>query len=305
MNHGQTQRAQPPFESLPLRPGDPPFSAWGLYGLDDELGTLNLLTDHVVADAAREIRTGQRIGLDLPLDFAARPSHDRKPLTHTINRKDPRLVHDDELSFNTQISTQWDGFRHYGYQLERVFYNNVSVSEISGPGRPDAAGTDAWYKGPSITSKLGIQAWCRQGIVGRGILLDYRRWCDKNAKGYKLLSDHAIDVDDLEACAREQGVQWRAGDILCIRTGWTVGYFELTEDEKLAFSHETPTSHVGVATSVKTLRWLWEKGFSAVCSDTPGWERWPALPGDGEVGGIGKLRLHEVLLNGWGMPIGK
>ena len=51
----------PDFEDLPLRKGDPPYSAWGLYGDTDELGTLNRLTDERVAAAAKsEIRTGQR-----------------------------------------------------------------------------------------------------------------------------------------------------------------------------------------------------------------------------------------------------
>lgn len=97
----------------------------------------------------------------------------------------------------------------------------------------------------------------------------------------------------------------KEGDILLVRAGWMVGYQELDDKAKLDFSFETPTSHVGLKTSVKTLEWLWERGFSACASDTPGWERWPALLGEGEVGGIGRLRLHEVMLNGWGMPIGE
>ena len=56
-----TDNGIPPFDSLPLRKGDPPYSAWGLYGDDDELGTLNRLTDERVLAAARsEIRTGAR-----------------------------------------------------------------------------------------------------------------------------------------------------------------------------------------------------------------------------------------------------
>lgn len=51
----------PSFTSLPLREGDPPHSAWGLYGADDQLGTLNRLTDERVKNAAsEEIRTGER-----------------------------------------------------------------------------------------------------------------------------------------------------------------------------------------------------------------------------------------------------
>lgn len=51
----------PNFEDLPLRKGDPHHSAWGLYGDNDELGTLNRLTDERVVEAARaELKTGAR-----------------------------------------------------------------------------------------------------------------------------------------------------------------------------------------------------------------------------------------------------
>jgi len=51
----------PPFEDLPLRKGDPHHSAWGLYGKDDEIGTLNRLTNEKVVDAARgEAKSGVR-----------------------------------------------------------------------------------------------------------------------------------------------------------------------------------------------------------------------------------------------------
>lgn len=33
-------RTYPAFADLPLRQGDPPLSAWGLWGEEDELGTL-------------------------------------------------------------------------------------------------------------------------------------------------------------------------------------------------------------------------------------------------------------------------
>lgn len=56
-----TEDGIPEFDQLPLRDGDPPYSAWGLYGDRDELGTLNRLTDQRVAEAARtEIKTGAR-----------------------------------------------------------------------------------------------------------------------------------------------------------------------------------------------------------------------------------------------------
>lgn len=298
-----TQR--PKFDELPLGSKDPPFSAWGLYGPDDELGTLNLITPDAVVKAAKEIQLGIRIGLDLPLDFSARPSHYRQPLTHTVLRKHPRLVHDDVLNFNSQISTQWDGFRHYGYQREQVFYGGVKTEQISGPADTTKQGMDAWYQGPSVSPRLGIHHWTKEGIVGRGVLLDYYRWAEKQGKHYDPLSGHAISADDLQACAEAQGVQFESGDILLVRTGWTLGYRGLDHDGKIKFSHAEPTILTGVETSIATARWLWSNEFSACGGDAPGWEKWPALPGAGEVGGIGHYRLHEIMLNGWGMPIGK
>lgn len=57
----------PSLDQLPLRKGDPPHSAWGLWGDGPEsaLGSLNYLTDESVQKAVREeIRTGERVGLE-------------------------------------------------------------------------------------------------------------------------------------------------------------------------------------------------------------------------------------------------
>lgn len=51
-------RSKPRFEDLPLNPSHPQGSAWGLWGEDDERGTLNLITDEVTLAARHELRTG-------------------------------------------------------------------------------------------------------------------------------------------------------------------------------------------------------------------------------------------------------
>ena len=71
----------PAFNDLPLREGDPPYSAWGLWGENDNIGALvyiqstsfigecllilyqNWLSQEVVKDAAAEIREGLRFSL--------------------------------------------------------------------------------------------------------------------------------------------------------------------------------------------------------------------------------------------------
>lgn len=63
----------PRLDQLPLRQGDPPNSAWGLWGdgPDSALGSLNYLSEQVVLKAAREeIRTGERVGLKYVSGYA-------------------------------------------------------------------------------------------------------------------------------------------------------------------------------------------------------------------------------------------
>ena len=97
--------ARPPFDSFPLRNGDPPFSAWRLYGDDDQLGTLNLLTrENTLAAAKGEIQTGIRVALDPLLDALLAPSIGRRKLTQTIVRVGDNIpAHDDVLECNTQL----------------------------------------------------------------------------------------------------------------------------------------------------------------------------------------------------------
>lgn len=103
----------PAFEDLPLDKSGPPGNAWGLFGDNDELGRLNLLTPARVADAASEIREGIRISLDWPLNKPIKISSFRQQFKHEILPVSD-AINDDAVSLNTQCSTQWDGFRHYG-----------------------------------------------------------------------------------------------------------------------------------------------------------------------------------------------
>ncbi len=60
----------PRYDDLPRPPDDPtglPLS-WGVWGPDDQVGTLNRITDATVAAARDEIRTGRRFNINLPLD---------------------------------------------------------------------------------------------------------------------------------------------------------------------------------------------------------------------------------------------
>lgn len=45
-----TQKQLPTYDQLPIDPKYPPHTAWGVWGEQDNLGTLNLLTEDRVID---------------------------------------------------------------------------------------------------------------------------------------------------------------------------------------------------------------------------------------------------------------
>ncbi|KAI1477947.1 hypothetical protein F4774DRAFT_411384 [Daldinia eschscholtzii] len=275
----------PNFEDLPLRKTDPHYSAWGLYGDKDELGTLNRLTDERVAAAAKnEIKTGHRISLNWPLNAQPEKSFfQRHVFTQSLIRKAPRVVNDDVWTFNSQVSTQWDGLRHYAYQREARFYNGVTMEDIHGVSED----------GERRSTVNGIHAWAEQGIVGRGVLVDYHSWRlaqpAANLKPYDPFKSDAIPLEDLQACLAAQGTE--------VKFGFTATYPQKTDAELAAYKSVVPHHFGGVERSEALLRWIWEH-FSAVAGDQPSFESWPAPPESPHI-------LHEILLSGWGCPIGE
>ncbi|OCL06300.1 hypothetical protein AOQ84DRAFT_411421 [Glonium stellatum] len=294
---------RPPFSSLPLDPTGPPGNAWGLYGTSDSLGALNLLTPATVAAAATEIKTGERVSLDWPLNKPSYPSFDRNPFeSKIVNRskgEQKRSVNDDVLHFNTQCSSQWDGFRHYGYQKAKKYYNGHTQKELENPG------------------VIGIDAWVEKGgIVGRGILLDYVSFCEKHSLALSAFTSTAIPLSHLCELIAEQNISFRAGDILFLRSGFTTAYERLSIDEQKALAERPSPDFIGLEATTGVLRWIWESGFAAVASDAPSFERapiagphtakggqWKGEAWEGEI--VGGGLLHQWLLGGWGLPIGE
>ncbi|KAL8944019.1 MAG: hypothetical protein Q9216_000728 [Gyalolechia sp. 2 TL-2023] len=271
----------PEFEALPLHLGDPPHSAWGLYGPDDQLGSLNRLTDEIVTQAARdEIRTGSRISLNWPLDAQRVPSFGRQAFHKNVFQKPPRTVNDDVWTFNTQSSTQWDGLRHFAYQKEEKFYNGVTLKDIYST---------------QDSSMNGIHVWAEKGIVGRGILLDFHSWRLAHDVTYNPFETGAISLEQMHAVLRDQGTQIRYGDILFIRSGYVDAFSKIAQEKIEELASVIPPHLSGVEQSKGVLEWIW-KNFSAVAGDQPSFECWPSRE---------DWALHEVLLSGWGMPIGE
>ncbi|KAG6354474.1 hypothetical protein INS49_004491 [Diaporthe citri] len=98
---------RPGFDDLPLRKGGPKASAWGLWGDDDELGTLNLLTPSIVKAAAAEVVTGETVALKKLADIAKK----------TITGRGVLL---DWQSWATEQGIQIDHFASHGIPLSQL-----------------------------------------------------------------------------------------------------------------------------------------------------------------------------------------
>lgn len=189
---------------------------------------------------------------------------------------------DDEVEFNTQCSSQWDSLIHYHHQPTGLGYNgcatNVNALE-QGFGNEDHAcdlpTLNHWHK--------------RGGLVGRGVLLDYRAYAETKGISYSCFTDHRITIQDLEDVARHQGTELRHGDILIVRSGFTEDLAGQSgeKQEELLGSHKC----VGVEGTPESAKWFWNKHFAAVAGDAIAFEALPPKREDGSDGTIAELGM--------------
>ncbi|KAJ7119131.1 putative cyclase-domain-containing protein [Mycena epipterygia] len=288
--------------SLPTYDELPPFNnfpgcAWGVWGAQDELGTVNLLTDALVKQSAtKEIQTGKTVSLNWPLNFPDKPMFGRLPpeIKMIQKQKEGRnYSRDDEIHINTQSGTQWDGMRHFPILEHEMFYNNTPSSTLPRGHHPIP---DPLEIDPSLT-RIGIQNWADHGICGRAVLVDLVTFLSKDGVlPYDPWTTHPITVPQIEACAKAQGVQFRRGDILILRVGFIKKYYESTQDSRDSLRGK-PETFAGIEQSEEMKRFLWDNHFAAIASDQPSLERWPPPSG--------VPHLHQTILGLWGMPIGE
>ncbi|KAI1864499.1 uncharacterized protein JN550_008786 [Neoarthrinium moseri] len=299
----------PDFDSLPTVDGMPQGCAWGVFdrnGKKDLLGTLNLLTQPVVATACAEARDGVSISLNWPLNAMRLPTPGRiRPAHKIINFKEEGSVDgsgwDDELHFNTQASSQWDSLVHWQHQETELAYNGI---EVTREGLSASSTTDNTM--PTLDHWHGVG-----GLAARGVLIDFKAWYEGEAAAdgktgldavFHPLNGHRITVQEIETVAKYQGVEFRRGDVLIIRTGAT----EILESMQPAdFAKLQNFGMAGMHGVMESVKWLWNQHFAAVAGDAIAFEAlWP-LKEDGSAGAAKDLVLHPWLLSMFGMSIGE
>ncbi|KAF7364348.1 hypothetical protein MSAN_01095100 [Mycena sanguinolenta] len=284
----------PTYDQLPLHPSFPPRRPHGVSG--DELGALNHIRNATILGAKSEIQLGKTFNLNLQLSMPDPPLiPNRRPLIHAIQ---PFAGYqDDVITLNTQISTQFDGLRHFPYstnlsQSTYQFYNDlITFDDIMAPGG---------------SATLGIQNTAEKGIAGRGILLDWAGWMESKNASFDVFSAIGIPTSDLDAVATWQGLDptslFKPGDFLVVRTGFTKQYTALSPHAQaiLPYREDANASFIGLEASDATLRWIWDKKLSLVGGDHPAFETLPI--GNFLIDGV-QRSLHQVFIGGWGLNI--
>jgi kynurenine formamidase len=265
------------------------YSNWGRWGPEDQLGTLNHILETDIVAASGLVRTGRVFSLAIPLDENGPQSggFGRFNPIHLMIRDGNAAVTgttvrdfyggrdrwirgtDDLLILPLQSGTQWDSLAHIVFDGQ--IYNGYDATTVGSKGalRNDIANA-------------------RDRVVGRGVLLDVAR-----SRGRPWLEPgEQIHAEDLEACARAQGVTVGRGDLVLIRTGQIAQCRDAG-----AWGDYAGGPAPGLA--LDTAAWIFDRELAAVATDTWGMEVLPNQTTDVF------QPLHIILIVHMGLLVGE
>ncbi|WP_280270085.1 cyclase family protein [Nocardia wallacei] len=250
---------------------------WGRWGREDEIGTLNLVTDDVVRAAAACVRSGRRVPLAVPLSHKGiqtgmikgrvNPLHSMIAVNRELFGPGTVAVSDDVVTFGLQAGTHWDAWTHVSYGGR--IYNGRPADSITA------------HDGAAFS---GIEK--ARHLVSRGVLLDVAA-----ARGVdRLAGDHAVTPEDLAAAEEFGRVRVRAGDVVLVRTGQIRLFLA---GDRTGYAVPSP------GLSVRCPSWFHDRDVAAVANDTLTFEITPP-----ELENVW-LAVHALHLVEMGMPQGQ
>jgi kynurenine formamidase len=177
---------------------------WGRWDDGGRRGALNHLTQARIAAAVRLADTGETVSLSRPLRTEAGIDMPT-PADHYMTM----LTDVDIGSGSVRFAKDYIGADYHNEGHSHIdAFSHVAFDGLLFDGKPDRMVT-------SRGARAGDVEVLRDGLVGRGVLLDVPRvrgvaWVEPG--------DHVFR-EDLEAAERAQGVTVGPGDILLVRTG--------------------------------------------------------------------------------------
>ena len=258
---------------------------WGRWGKDDELGSINYLTNAEVLRGARAVRSGKVFTLGVPL---GRKEGD--PIYPGRGQPVKTMAMDKGFYYN-------EGAPVFPGGLE--YADDVIFMYVQGTTQYDALGhvwyDDKLYNGYDARTTIGglkkcsIEPIAKHGVVGRGVLLDVARF-----KGVEnLAAGQQITLDDLLKTAEKQKVKLEKHDIPVIRTGWMRLFYEKGPD---AFFPNKTINEPGITDEPAMIRWFHEMEIPSLTVDTIACEQTTS-----SVSNV-FLPLHGALLRDLGIP---
>lgn len=167
-------------------------------------GALGLITPDRVAAAAREVRAGRHVGLAAPVETqrgpdSAQPAEHRMtgPVAGRIDPRGEQFTWDDfRMNIHGDVDSHLDALCHVIY--DGTLHGGVDAASVT----------------PGGAEELSV-AVARDGIVGRGVLLDIPR-----LRGVPWLEPgDVVTGEELAAAEAAQQVRVGAGDLLFVRVG--------------------------------------------------------------------------------------
>jgi kynurenine formamidase len=174
------------------------------WGSTDRRGALNNISAAMVVAAAGEVRAGRTVSLAAPVALEA-ATDNPDPAVHEMTQLEAGAAGAPGLSFamdRIAMNIHGNADSHIDALCHVIFdgklYNGVSADAIT----------------PTGATELSIDV-ARNGIVGRGLLLDIPR-----VRGVRWLEPgNHVTADDLLAAESAQAVRVEPGDLLFVRVG--------------------------------------------------------------------------------------
>jgi kynurenine formamidase len=266
---------------------------WGwVWEKEDEVGSLNELTDASRAAALRLAQTGKVY--DLGITYSRRsfkwPGHSpgeimsfRSPGGESAQKEaiadlttNPSRTrwHSDALFLSDNVATQIDSLGHIVVGNDSHWYNGYKEADFGGD-----------------FGIMKCDANTIPPVIARGVMLDIAA----ARKVEELPSHYAITPADIDAAIAQQKVKLQPGDVVLIRTG-TLRHWGSDGD-----NHAKISEHDSAGITLETAKYLVEQhGAILLGSDTSGLEVNPAAMGSDSF-----IPVHTYLLVQQGVHIGE
>jgi kynurenine formamidase len=193
-------------------------NAPGPYGLDDEIGALNLLTPDRILAASRLVRQGRVYDLDAGrfMGMPLWPGH--PPLTVLGYRSPFGVAVSGDMQTYFPESTN---AVHQGFNSDLIIATAHTGCHIDALAHITVGEDPRWYNGYRAAEHLGdfgprrADASKLTPILARGVLIDMA-----GHRGVERLAAHeGFGAADLQAALARQGTHLGEGDVVLLRTG--------------------------------------------------------------------------------------